>query len=113
MGEVLLITYGTLISALDKEGAPYTDWRSIYLDWPGMIVVRKSEDDPDKKVIWLYPYAEGETEQPYFHTSAGTVSGNEEQIAIKTSNSEYVFSLDDECLTEEQKSSLFYGIVVY
>ena len=113
MGDILMVTYGTLVSALDREGTAYTDWRCIYLDWPGMIVVRKSADDPDKKVVWLYPYTEGENEQPYFHTSAGVISGTEENLTIKTPNSEYVFFIDDECLTEEQKSSLFYGIVVY
>ena len=108
--DLLMLTYGRIVSAFDKEGAPYDDWRCAYLDWPGMIEIRVSPDEPDKKAVWLYPYAPEASEQPYFHTSFGEAAKEDEKITIKTANSFYVFEENEDCLTEDEKSSLFYGI---
>ena len=105
MGELLYTAYGTLVCAKDSSGRPYADWRSIYLDWPGLIAVRTAEGDASKKLVWLYPYSE-EEEQPYFHTSPGDVSYDGCRLVIRTSVSVYEFIIDDGCLGEEQKEKL-------
>lgn len=110
MSSILMTDYGTLVSARTKQGETYTDWRCVYLDWPGLIVVRASDTAPGKKLVCLYPCAPDEPEQPYFETSRGDISAGEDSFVIETENSVYEFSLNDGCLPEKEKEELFLNV---
>ena len=111
MTDNLMVNYGTLVSAKTKKGEPYTDWRSMYLDWPGLIVVRASETMPGKKLVLLFPSAPDEAEQPYFETSRGDITAGDDSFVIETEHSVYEFTINDGCLPEDEKEELFLNVM--
>lgn len=109
MAKIIAHTFGKLKTAEDiTTGKIYTDWRSEYYDWPGLIVIGESEHKaPGKNFIYVYLNSPGSMEQPYFHTSMGDMTIEEGVITIMTNNSKYIFEEGDFDITEEQKQELY------
>lgn len=79
-----------LVSATDKLGVPYMDWRTEkYLDTTGSVHIYGSETSPDKKHIWFAP---GGSSFYGFRTSAGDITETENGFKIVTENSIYEFA---------------------
>lgn len=109
MAKIIAHTFGKLKTAEDdKTGKTYTDWKSEYFDWPGLIVIGESEHNaPGKHFIYVFLNSPGSMEQPYFHTSCGDMTISEGIITIVTDNSKYIFEEGDFDITEEQKKELY------
>lgn len=108
MAKIIKQTYGKMIAAFCKAtGENYTDWRTRFLDWPGLIVVGESEHkQPGKKFVYLYPNDSENLSQPYFHTSVGDIVMDPRYICIETENSKYIFEIGDFGISEEEKTLL-------
>ena len=115
MAKIIAHTYGKLITAEDiTTGKTYTDWRSEYYNWPGLIVIGESEHNaPGKHFIYVYLNSPDSMEQPYFHTSSGDMTIGDGIITIVTDNSKYVFEEGDFDITEDQKKELYINACIY
>ncbi len=109
--------YGKLIETVNKRtGQPYRDWRRMFMDRPGIILIYESERKrPGRFFINFYPKVEDPillTEQiiacepPRLRTSIGDVEKNDTVIQIETEESRYVFEISDVSLAEYDKGKL-------
>ena len=106
MGKIIKLTTGFLseIKNLDKN-----DKYKCHLNVPGILILGESEHKyPGKRFIYLYTdvylYTPDGFEIVYFHTSCGTVIEKDDKWIF---NNEYVFTIDENCLTEKQKNDIF------
>lgn len=95
----LVKTYtGILRAASDAEHRPYADWRSPYLDKPGLILVFESDSKPGKYAIYFFLL---EPNNSYMHTSLGSLQIHDGVIHIETQHSIYEYEISPACITEE------------
>ena len=79
-----------------------------HLNIPGVLILGESEHKyPGKRFIYLYTdinlYTAGGIEIDYFHTSCGTVIEKDNKWIF---DDDYVFTIDENCLTEKQKDEI-------
>ena len=112
MPKIIETFYGKLISAISKEtNKEYDDWRTVYLDWPGLIVIGESEKkQPGKRFAYLYPNDPDNVMQPYFHTSLGTHTRENQYVTIETTNSKYIFEEGDFGINQGDKQLLMLNV---
>ena len=71
-----------------------------------MLILGESEHKyPGKRFIYLY--TDGGIKIDYFHTSCGTVIEEDDKWIF---NDDYVFTIDEKCLTEKQKDEIIINI---
>ncbi len=61
MGAIYKKTFGKLIECIDRAtGEPYDDWRTEYLNKPGLIIICRSEKKhPGTSYVYIFPFAAG------------------------------------------------------
>lgn len=103
MGKIIKQTTGFLseIKNLDKN-----EKYKSHLNVPGVLILGESEQKyPGKRFIYLY--TDGGIKIDYFHTSCGTVIEEDDKWIF---NDDYVFTIDEKCLTEKQKDEIIINI---
>ena len=119
MPKIVEFTYGKLIRTVNKNtGLLYSDWRSVFVNRPGLIVIFESEQKvPGRHFIYFYPHDTNSffTDPEviafgpaYFHTSIGKVSKGQNRIFIDTKNSKYTFVTGEFGLNDLDKRILLY-----
>lgn len=103
MGKILQQTTGFLseIKKPDKK----RKYKS-HLNVPGVLLLGESEHKyPGKKFIYLF--TDNGIQINYFHTSCGEFKEKDNKWFF---NNDYVFTIDENCLTSEQKAELLVNI---
>ena len=114
MGKIKKNLFGKLIKCINRAtGNPYgsSDWRTEYLDRPGLIVIGESETShPGKSFIYIFPHTDS-FEQPYMHTSCGGLSMSNDGCEIITDSSIYEYAFGDFGLDESAKEELLINYI--
>ena len=103
MGKIIKQTTGFLseIKNLDK----HEEYKS-HLNIPGVLILGESEHKyPGKKFVYLF--TDNGNTISYFHTSCGKLKEKDNKWFF---NNDYVFTIDENCLTTEHKAELLINI---
>ena len=111
MGSICKAAFGQLVRCeKQSDGEPYTDWRSLYLNRPGLIVIGKSEKKyPGKFYAYFYPYGKLSL-QDYMHTACGDARISDTECEIQTPESVYRFEFGDFGLDEIARTELLLNV---
>ena len=112
MPKLVKSCFGKLANIKDiqtGQSYPESDWRMSHVDKPGIIVVYESlRQAPGKYFIILYHDEDiWDPDMKYIRTSCGDIlEDTEDELYIRTFNSEYLFLLGDFGLDENRKATL-------
>ena len=112
MGQAYKKTFGKLIKCRNRAtGKLYDDWRTEYLDKPGLIVIARSEKkNPGMSYVYFFLYSD-DLEQSYMNTSCGNIDISDDGCEITTENSIYEYAFGDFDLDELAKTELCTNIL--
>lgn len=113
MPKLVKYSFGKLNKAIcSTTGKEYDDWRSAHIGRVGIICIYESlKKRPGEKFIYFYHDDEPSGfNMKYLRTTYGEIEENEEDIQIKTLNSEYTFSIGEYNLTDEDKVALMLNV---
>ena len=88
MGAIYQKKFGKLIKCINRgTGKPYDDWRTEFVDKPGLIIVAKSEKKhPGTSFVYIFPYTD-DLDQAYMNTSCGNIEISDDGCEITTERS--------------------------
>ncbi len=101
---------GILRKAEDKYGNEYEDWRSPYINQPGLLLVCQSDSQPEKYSIYFFTSLLCDCPGNWLHTTRGSIKEECDALTIRTKNSVYEFELDPGCVSPEEMPLLLLDV---
>jgi hypothetical protein len=107
MGKIYLKEFGKITKCICRsDGSACADWRTKYIDKPGMLIVGKSEKKyPGQSFFYFYPFTD-DWEQPYIGIPRVDVETMKECCVMTSQDSIYEFIYGDFGLGEMEKKEL-------
>lgn len=107
MGEIYQKKFGKLIKCINRgTGKSCDDWRTEFVDKPGLIIIAKSEKKhPGTSFAYIFPYTD-DFDQAYMNTSCGNIEISDDGCEITTERSIYKYAFGDFGLDELAKQEL-------